>query len=147
MGARRSSRRTRGPAGGPGPAGVGGGGRRAAGPGESLMRRAELLFAVVVLLLLSAAWGLDRLIPAHGAATAPARQPAGSFGLLSQAWYCPLPGSQGLASTVSTVDLGRSGVHLRRSRTGAPAEADVGPGVLTAVPAAPAPATAPATAP
>ena len=105
------------------------------------MRRAELLFAVVVVLVLSAAWGLDRLIPAGGAAKAAARQPAGSPGLLSQAWYCPVPTSQGLASTISTVDLGRSRVHLRRSGTAPSAEADVAPGVLTAVPAAPAPAT------
>lgn len=95
------------------------------------MRRAELAFALLVVVLMSAAWGLDRIVPAH---PIPAAAPAAASSIpISEAWYCPVPSSQGLASTVSTANLGDAPVHIRRSGTGAlgaAAEPDLGAGAL-----------------
>jgi hypothetical protein len=102
------------------------------------MRRYEIAFAIALLLVVLGSWGLDRAIPTR--AVAGAALPTSSAPL-SEAWYCPVPTSQGLGSTVETANLARSGVNLRQSGLGAgagtPAESDLAPGALTSSQAAP----------
>lgn len=78
------------------------------------MRRAEWVFALAIVVIAGAAYGLDRL-PERRAGDPP--PPAGRF--LSLGWYCPLPPGEGIASSLSTVNLGPETVRLRRWAVGA----------------------------
>lgn len=97
------------------------------------MRRNEFVVAVLVVAILALSWGLDRLIPAR---STPAAVPSPAGPLLSEGWYCPTPAAQVPGSGVFTANLGDGPVHLRRSGTGGPAEADVTTSALSLVPAA-----------
>jgi hypothetical protein len=109
------------------------------------MRRYEVLFAVALLLILVGSWALDRIVPSNPAGTG--RAAASSGPLLSEAWYCPVPASQSVGSSVETANLGRGAAVLRLtgfgSGSGAAATATVAAGtalssVVAASPAGPA---------
>lgn len=78
------------------------------------MRRGEVFVSLLIVLFGAAIFVGDRYLPAAGR-TAPEDE-GGRF--LSTAWYCPLPGGEGVGSSVSTTNLGDEPVKLRRWTAG-----------------------------
>jgi hypothetical protein len=78
------------------------------------MRRSEVTFIAVVVVVL----GLGLLLDATTETRVAEETPATPGQFVSTGWYCPVPSGEGLDATMTTANLGRAPLGIRRSAIG-----------------------------